>query len=338
MLIDVAGAALLVGLVGWVSLVGLVHEVRVDAVRDLLLVLAAVLAASRAVSLLHGQIVPVVVAGAAVFVALRDWDILLGGPLRSPLGYSNATGGFFLVAAAAAAMVAVRARARPVRWGAGGLAVAFALVPWGNGTDTAAVLVLALPLAAAAGSRPVVVRRVLVAAGLAAAVAFAATVVLATTYDPGSRAGVVDRIIDASLSERRAQLWHDAVVLVRRHPLVGVGPGRFAETSPIARSDPDAAWAHNELLQLGAETGAAGLILGLALGGWGFVRLRRSPLDEGTAVAAIAFAAILVQASMDYVLHFPEVGLAVAALVGAGSANGAAATARTRTGGSGSPG
>ena len=36
---------------------------------------------------------------------------------------------------------------------------------------------------------------------------------------------------------------------------MGVGPGRFRETSPTALSDRDAVWAHNEYLELGGSPG-----------------------------------------------------------------------------------
>jgi O-antigen ligase len=131
----------------------------------------------------------------------------------------------------------------------------------------------------------------------------------------------VNRAVDATLTERRVALWHDAVVLMGDHPLSGVGPGRFELTSPTALADADTRQAHNEFLQQGAETGVLGFLLLTALFLWGFVRLmvKRRP-DITTALAAASLAALGIHASVDYILHFPAIPAVAAALVGSATA------------------
>jgi O-antigen ligase len=105
------------------------------------------------------------------------------------------------------------------------------------------------------------------------------------------------------------------------HPVLGVGPGRFAEAAGPASADPDARWAHNEFLELGAETGIVGALLLLALFAYGFLRLHvvadASPVAP---LAATSLAVLGIHAAYDYILHFPAVPMAAAALVGAATA------------------
>jgi hypothetical protein len=74
-------------------------------------------------------------------------------------------------------------------------------------------------------------------------------------------------------------------------------------------------------LQQAAEQGVPGALLMAGLASWGFLALaaaRRPP--PVAAVGAAAFSALVVHASVDYILHFPAVPLAAAALLGAASA------------------
>jgi O-antigen ligase len=152
------------------------------------------------------------------------------------------------------------------------------------------------------------------------AVAIGISVVLGLTIGGSSRDG--GSAVEDALSSRRPALWHDALVLIREHPINGVGPERFQLESPIARSDPDARWAHDEFLQEGAEQGVVGGALLILLFGWGFLRLSLAAVpDRVTALAATSLAALGIQSSIDYVMHFPALPLVVAALVGAASAS-----------------
>ena len=121
------------------------------------------------------------------------------------------------------------------------------------------------------------------------------------------------------LTERRVALWGDAIDMMAKNPSFGVGPDRFRVISPVVQTDRDEPWAHNDFLQLGAETGVFGFVLVVAIFLWGFVRLFRvhAP-DTTTALGAVALTALGVHGSVEYVLHFPAVVLAGAALVGTG--------------------
>ncbi|MGQ0669638.1 MAG: O-antigen ligase family protein, partial [Actinomycetota bacterium] len=232
-------------------------------------------------------------------------------------GYANADGAFFAEASIAGLMLAAASRRTEARVLGGGAAAAFAAVPFVRGSLAAAALVVVLPIMGLVciwlgGPR----------LGVAACAALfllvlVGTVILGARYAPGRPGGTLDRLVDATLSQRRVALWHDALVIMVEHP-TGVGPGRFAVASPTARADVDARWAHNGFLQQGAEAGPVGFTLIVLLFLWAFARLWMSPApDVVTVLGAAALAALGIHACIDYVLHFPAVPIVTAALVGA---------------------
>ncbi len=271
---------------------------------------------ARAAGAVEPLAVPLTVMAAGVVVAVVGLDVLLSGPLESPLGYANATGAFFALVSAAGCIVAARDDGT-LRWVGIGVAVAAAAVPWLNGAHTAAVTTLLPPLAMAARPLGGRVRGVVLAAGALVVAALASTVVIGLTHD---REGEPGGLIVALLSERRPVLWADALDQVAAEPARGVGVGGFAKTSPTAQDDPDARWAHNEYLQLAAETGVAGGVLALLVVLCALARMWLGPRDEGTAAAAAALAGLSISASVDYVLHYVLVALAAGAVAGAGVA------------------
>jgi O-antigen ligase len=199
------------------------------------------------------------------------------------------------------------------------LAVGFAAVPWLNDTTTATVLVLLLPFVLLAGSRTAV-RRLVVGGSSLFLLAFSTTIVLGLGYGVYPRDGVTQRVIDATISDTRPRLYREALSIMASKPLAGVGPGGFAQTSPTALRNPeDTRWAHNELLQFGAETGVVGLILALTLLAWCFAALWWGAADRGAAVAVFALTALAVHTTVDYVLHFVWIGVVAAALVASGT-------------------
>jgi O-antigen ligase len=313
-----AGFFLLAALVSWIFLSASVTDRDAGPVAAFVLLWAVVFWVSRQVGRLAGWVVPAGVALGAALLALDSGQTLLSRPLGNPFGYSNAIGSLYMLSAAAAVMAAVRLplAARPPLLL---LAVGFAAVPWLNGTTTATVLILLLPFALLANTRTRV-RGLIVGGASLFLLAFTTTIVLGLGYGVSPRDGVTQRIIEATISDVRPRLNSEALSIMASNPIVGVGPGGFAQTSPTALRDPiDTRWAHNELLQFGAEAGVVGLLLALALLAWCFAALWWGAADRGAAVAVFALTALAVHATVDYVLHFPWIGVAAAALVGSGT-------------------
>lgn len=317
-LLGISGFALLAVTVLWLAGVvgGTPQAVQLVLVTAALAAIA--FAVSQGVSSVHDWAVPLLlVGGALLFGYLRYEAFFRRGP-GQPLGYSNATGALYLLAAAAALQLLARARTRPGRLLGLFAALAFAGIPWLIGTISAGLLLCLLPLGLLARGRKGV-RRCIVAGASAIVLTLGVAVALGSTYDPATRDGWTEGLAARSLSERRLMLWGDALQMVREHPVSGVGLGRFPEVSPTALANADTRWPHNEPLHLGAEAGLPGLLLLLMLYGWGFASLWWEGDDGAAAVGALALAAVAVQANIDYILHFPAVVGMLATTVGAGT-------------------
>jgi O-antigen ligase len=194
---------------------------------------------------------------------------------------------------------------------------AFAAVPYLNRTRTATGLLLLLPLVLLLVflRSP---RAAVIGAGTLAAVVFAGVLFLAATYDAENpRTGRLDRLVDATLSERRPQLWHDAASFALRNPITGVGPGRYPEVSAVSRIDRETKWPHNEFLHVAVEAGLPAMLLLLGTAASGFVMLWYGPDPRAAAVGAFTLGAVIIHGSLDFVLHYPAVPVAAAALVAA---------------------
>ncbi|MDQ3958043.1 MAG: O-antigen ligase family protein, partial [Actinomycetota bacterium] len=231
-------------------------------------------------------------------------------------GYANAKAAFFLQAAVAALICRELSEGETARSAWAVAACVAAVVPVASRSTTGMALLL-LPAVVLAAPQLRISRRTLVP-GMAVAFAavLAGTVLIGLTNPPGKPAGP-GRSYLGVIDQRRADLWRDALSLMEAHPLAGVGPGRFDQTSPVAMSDRDTRWAHNGFLQQGAETGIVGLLLLLNIFFWAFVRLYK---DEGRSallgLGAASLAALAIHASVDYVFHFPAIPVATALLVG----------------------
>jgi O-antigen ligase len=237
--------------------------------------------------------------GTAAIVAASPQENLSRAPLAGVLGYANARAGLLVMAAAAAVVVSVVVRPLIVRAAAMGLSAVLALLPLvirsaGGAVLGALVLAVGVLVHLRVSGRSVVLTIVAL---------FLAT--LGTTLAIGARGD----------GGTRPQLWHEALVLTARHPLTGVGPGRFDQESPTARNDRDLRWAHNGFLQIGAETGVPGIVLLVLLVLVVFARLAVSG-SAAAAAAAGALGALAIHACIDYVLHFAALPVLVSALAG----------------------
>lgn len=120
--------------------------------------------------------------------------------------------------------------------------------------------------------------------------------------------GKVERMGRGSnITSSRNEIASEALELIRAHPFVGVGPGRYLEALPSASTSPLPS--HNILLHVAAETGIVGgvllLLTLLALIDW----LRR----RGLMVLATG-AGLLILHLLDSYPHIHPIGIVVSSL------------------------
>jgi len=253
----------------------------------------------------------------AAALTLWSWeDVVHRSPLGRPFGYANATGALFVQAVVAASLLGVRARSLVAKATAAFVAAVFVALAVAVGSTASAVLasaVLIVGLLAGPSTR----RTVLMCLGVAAMAFLLVTLLLASRSPSAGEGEDLRGLAQAALSERRIELWSDALQIIVDRPLFGVGAGRFDEESTVARSDPDARHAHHEYLQLAAETGVVGGLLLVGIFTWGLMRLGVSRWDRGGAsVVGAGVAALAMHACVDYVLHFPLLPITAAFLLG----------------------
>lgn len=245
-------------------------------------------------------------AGGVTAAVLAAPDGLSGGPLAGPVGYGNANGALCTLAVGAVLTAGFAWRSLVVR---GVALVAAGGLTWmalQTGSQAATALSAAL----------VALAVVLLVAGSLARLVPAATV-LALLAAVGVTVALGVSPHETALSDRRAVLWSEAVDLVRSAPVDGVGVGAFATQAPTAVADADARWAHSVWLEQAAETGLPGGLLLLALGLLAVVAGQlRGRTSAAGAMGAATVGAVLVHASIDYVLSFPVVSVATSISVG----------------------
>jgi O-antigen ligase len=308
------GVAVFVGAAAWSGVCALVADPSSPNTALLVAGAGVVLALCWAAAARWPVIAAAGVVGAAVGVLLADpAGLLRTGPRQGPFGYANATAAFAAQACVAALLLALVAhgalRIAGVAAAAGFGVAILTTRSWAAAIALPVTLVVAVVVGQTRGGRAAVA-----ACGGLVVAALVATVFLGAW----ARGGPFDRVLDETIGETRVVLWHDALVLTSEHPVLGVGPGNFATASPIAASDPDLRWAHNEFLQSGAETGLLGYALVAGLFLWGFLALGAGVPGRAAVLSAAGLATLGIHASVDYVLHFPFVALVGAAVVGLG--------------------
>jgi O-antigen ligase len=231
--------------------------------------------------------------------------VLLGG-----VGYANAEGAFVVQTLALAWAILLRDPDR--RWRAmvttaaiiGGLVLL--TTRSAAGLATLAIVTVAAIVSRAAVDRP---QRLLAVFGGLLLLAAAVLAQLAMV-----RFGAPS-LVAAALSQRRLDLWTDAVALVREQPLLGHGPGTFGLLSPTAFANPDTRPAHSVLLETAAELGAVGVVLLVAVVTWGYARLVTSP-SRAALVGVAAWTAFWLHALVDYVADYAAVTVMVGLVLG----------------------
>jgi O-antigen ligase len=315
--LDAAGIALLLSGAVWAAISAALAEGSALPVTGVFLLTAVSFALGRVVSAGARWAIPVAVAGGIVAVGwVYRADLPSGGPLSGPLGYSNASAALYLQGTIAGLMLWKGGPNPPMRVLGLVLAGVTGVATVLTGSQAANVLLLfsLLPVIGPIGRR---VHGVIDASATLLVGALLVSVLLGVAYRSAPSGSGLDKVVASTLSARRPALWHDALTQLSRQPLTGVGPGRFQFESPVARSDRDARWAHNEFLQQGAEGGVVGLAIILAVFAWGFVRLWVNPRpDAVSALGALSLATFGVQACIDYLFHFMALPIVVAALLG----------------------
>jgi peptidoglycan/xylan/chitin deacetylase (PgdA/CDA1 family) len=318
--LDAVGAALALAAVAWQVVSWAASGGSPWPGIGVLLAAAGALAAGRLAFGSQASLAPMMVVAVAVALALFFPRGLFGdGAASGPFHYGNAKGAFFLQAALAGGIVAMTAPRRPIRIAGGAAAVAFTAMALTAGALPATVTLLVVPVALLAPFGPRQVPLAVVTGSILVVAAVAFTVGVASGPAAGAD-DVVDREVISRLDER-VPLWRAAFALLHERPVAGVGPGRFQAESGVGAGDRDLRWAHHEFLQQGAEGGVPALVLLGLLFAWGFARLWATPRPRGgTVLGAASLAALGLQASADYVLHFPAVVIAAGAVLGAAQA------------------
>lgn len=311
--LDAVGFVLLAALVGWILLVSSVSGGDARPTIGLLLIVGAIYALARLLGRQERSLGPMLLLAVALGVAVVSrGEILTSAPLSGPFGYVNATAAFFGQASLAGFLVSLGSTSPVARTTGLVSAVGFAGVVLASGSLAALGLLVLLPLVAITVTAWRGARAAVSTCAILFGIALLGTISLGAAYEPGAVMVGPQRL----LTQRRLALWSEALEITAERPLLGVGPGRFQAVSPTALADRDARWAHQEFLQVGAETGVVGLVLLTGVFVWGFARLFVGPRDAVTALGAAALAALGIHACLDYVLHFAPVPIAGALLAG----------------------
>nr|WP_236719201.1 O-antigen ligase family protein [Wenjunlia vitaminophila] len=312
---DLVGAAFLVCCALWALISAAGRDARPEGFLLALLAVVAGYAAGRIAGAVLPLAAPALAAFAVVAVVGCVPDGLSGEPLAPPLGYSNANAALLTLAAGAACCAAWATRITPLRLALRLLAVTAAGMSLALGSLAGGAAAFGVVLCSLAAAR---VRRRLL--GLAALALCSAAVVTSTFLVGADRMPEPD-VVRTQLTEERVSLWHDAVALVEKDPLRGVGPDRFGQESPAARGEADADKARSAGLQQAAEQGVPGVLLLSGAYLWTFFALWRSGRSTPVVLtAAAALTGLAAQASVDSVLSYAAVTSGAGLLAGMATA------------------
>lgn len=289
----------------------------------MLLALLAV-AAGFACGRICGTLLPVTAAGFAALAALvmaLVWRHGMPGAaaaVETLPGQAGASAALLVLAAGTACSAAAAARRESLRFTLRLLALGTACAALGLGSVAGFAAALGVLLCSLAAAR--MRSRLLGLAGLALAAGLTAGVTWAVAEDVLPDGLAVS--LEGPLTANRVQLWGDAARLAGEHPVLGTGPGRFAELSPTAQQALGAdGKPHSAVLQQAAEQGLVGVALLGAAFGWLLYVLLRSPRSTAVALTAgAALTALAVLASVGNALSFTPVTAGAGLLAGLASA------------------
>lgn len=301
---DAAGALILAACAIWSLVSAAGRETRPEGVLLALLAVAAGFACGR----ICGTLLPVTAAGFAALAALvmaLVWRHGMPGAaaaVETLPGQAGASAALLVLAAGTACSAAAAARRESLRFTLRLLALGTACAALGLGSVAGFAAALGVLLCSLAAAR--MRSRLLGLAGLALAAGLTAGVTWAVAEDVLPDGLAVS--LEGPLTANRVQLWGDAARLAGEHPVLGTGPGRFAELSPTAQQALGAdGKPHSAVLQQAAEQGLVGVALLGAAFGWLLYVLLRSPRSTAVALTAgAALTALAVLASVGNALSF----------------------------------
>jgi O-antigen ligase len=177
----------------------------------------------------------------------------------------------------------------------------------------AEIILIIILTSRAKGTKSIVLKSVLSAALLVAAVGGAIFVGGETSLTRFADAAASDDI-----SASRVQIWSSTISIISTHLPLGAGLGAFPQAYTLV--DPASGLfrveqAHNDYLQIVADAGIVGLIIGALFLFWLFREGLRNAAEtnayrRGVAVGAFAGCfAILVHSLFDFVLHITAISL-----------------------------
>lgn len=309
-LLHASGLGLVALLALWVGVFAGGGEGRPWPVLLLLAGLVLATAAGRALAVRPGLVPKLVAVGVAGSLVLTWPGVLSAG--GAPLGYANANATLSSLGLIAALAAARTEHDVAGRWGWLGLAGLLGTLTVASGS-VAGVLALAVALVLLGLSAVTRWAGFAVAGGL---VAVSLTLGVTTAVALGSDIGGL-----GERAEVRGELWAAAADFARDEPVTGIGPGRFADRTPVS-NDADLRWAHHGYLQMAAELGLVGFVLVAALTGWVWASLWVASAHQpvGASLASAAVTVVGLHAAVDYVWHLPPVLVVMCVLCGGNTA------------------
>jgi len=285
---------------------------------------ATVVVAARADIALRG--VPVAICGTVIAVAaLALRQEISGAPsairfqhvpiprIAGPLEGPNQLAGYLGIALCfALACVCLRPRAQLARV-ALGLGLVVEVLTISRAGLAAAIAGLATVVVAT--PRRLSMRDALIlAAGACAGLAIVAAWGFAATHSSAGLAliahfSTLTEAQNAGSVGTRSQLWHAALTLWRAHPLLGIGAGNFERELPLAGHPELHTHANSLYLQALVEGGVPLALATVALVGLSIAAFVRRPHDDPYVLAALgASVGFALHQSTDLLIFYPKVG------------------------------
>ncbi|MER5519402.1 O-antigen ligase family protein [Streptomyces sp. NPDC002763] len=315
---DAVGVVVLGACAVWPLLSAAGRDGRPEGVLLAVLAVAAGYAAGRMSGSLWPVAAPCVggLAGLALAVAMPE--VTAGPQFTTPLGHAGAVAALLVLATGGVCCAAWATPVPALRFGLRALAAGIAVTGAAMGSAMGCVASAAVLLCSLAAGR--LRRRGPGIAGLALAAALVTGTVWAVAANVLPTG--LTTALSGPLTERRVQLWRDALRLARRNSALGVGPGRFGELSGTASEAllPDGK-PHSAPLQQAAEQGLVGVLLLAAAFCWILYALWRSTRSTPVALTAgAALTALAAVAAVGDALSFTTVSAGAGLLAGLATA------------------